>query len=526
MNTSPPTPSTPRIAIALLALSLLLAPAAAAQESTSPTPPTSLPTLPNPPSPKAKNPKPGSKDANDRAAELAAESTKAFLAGDIDKAEELLNQQLKLQPTNFVIFYNLACCRAQKGDKAGGCDYLTKAIDNGFCDLHQLQKDATLDPLRTEPKFREILNNWDAILEARREANVKGTEELFKKGYTSLRDERLKLVYRSAFDAKSTQMAIDEMGKLAEWGDENLLPGLLDKGQMEHDAWVVVVLPNRQDFTKWVVGVYGPDAVGQLSMIAGAYEHDAKRLVSMDLGATLRHEFFHVLHWRDMTRRGHVQPIWIMEGLCSLVEDYDFDAKGKLHPTISWRTNICKRLEKLGKLEPIENIAKLTPLQFSSSRPLANYAQARTVFLYLNDEGKLKDWYVEYTDHQHEDPTGVKAIEKVLGKPIKDVNKDYHAWVRKLDMVPEEIKPGMASLGIEIDAGNGEGPIVMGVDRHGENRPDLKLNDIITSIDHRATRDIAELVRVLSGYKPGDIVEVGYRRGKIYGNTSVTLVAR
>src|SRR5262249_32494882 len=156
-------------------------------------------------------------------------------------------------PKNFVIFYNLACCRAQEGDKAAGCDYLTKAIDNGFCDLRQLQKDATLDPLRTEPKFRDILNNWDAILEARREANLKGTEELFNKGYTSTRDERLKLVYRSAFDGKSTQMAIDEMGKLAEWGDENLLPGLLDKGQMEHDAWVVVVLPNRQDFTKWVV---------------------------------------------------------------------------------------------------------------------------------------------------------------------------------------------------------------------------------------------------------------------------------
>src|SRR5262249_10254315 len=159
-------------------------------------------------------------------------------------------------------------------------------------------------------KFRDILNNWDAILEARREANVKGTEELFKKGYTSTRDERLKLVYRSAFDTRSTELALTEMGKLANWGNENLLPGLLDKGQMEHDAWVVVVLPNRQDFTKWVTSVYGSDAVGSISMIAGAYEHDQKRLVSMDLGATLRHEFFHVLHWRDMTRRGQVQPIW------------------------------------------------------------------------------------------------------------------------------------------------------------------------------------------------------------------------
>ena len=493
-----------------------------AQESTAPG---ELPTLPNPPSAKARK-EPTGKDASEKAAELASESTKAFLAGDLAKAEELLKQQLKLQPKNFVVFYNLACCRAMQHDVAGGCDYLTKAIENGFCDLRQLERDHTLDPLRGEQRFRDILNNWPAILEARREANLKGTEDLFKRGYANSRDERLKLAYRSAFDENSSTAAKAELTKLAEWGDANLIPGLLDKGQMERDAWVVVVLPNRQDFMKWVVAAYGPEAVGQLSMIAGAYEHDQKRLVSMDLGATLRHEFFHVLHWRDMTRRGQMHPIWIMEGLCSLVEDYDTDKDGNLHPSPSWRSNIVKRLEKLGKLSPIEDVAKLSPLGFSGTRPLANYAQSRTFFLYLCDQGKLKDWYVEYTGNYREDPSGVKAIEKTLGKPIKDVNKDYRAWVRALAMVPEEIKPGMASLGLEIDAGNGEGPVVMGLDRRGQGRPDLKLSDIITSIDHRATRDIAELVRVLSAYKPGDTVEVGYRRGKLYQTTSVTLVAR
>jgi hypothetical protein len=507
-----------------------------AQSPTSPTSDDAIPTLPAPPSPKAHKPseqgepkpkpKPSSKEDTERAGELAAESTKAFMAGDVAKAEGLLLEQLKIQPKNFVVYYNLACCRAMQKDPKGGCDYLTKAIENGFCDLRQLEHDPTLDALRGEQRFRDILNNWPAILEARRDANVKGTEELFKKGYTNSKDERLKLSYRSAFDENSSRIAKEEMVRLAEWGDECVIPGLLDKGQMERDAWVVVVLPNRQDFMKWVVSMYGPDAVGSTSMIAGAYEHDQKRLVSMDLGATLRHEFFHVLHWRDMTRRGQMHPIWIMEGLCSLVEDYDFDKEGHLHPTVSWRSNIVKRLEKLGQLAPIEEIAKLSPFQFSGSRPLAKYAQARTIFLYLSDQGKLKDWYVEYTGAYREDPTGVKAIEKVLGKPIKDVNKDYRAWVRKIDMVPEEIKPGMASLGVEIDAGNGEGPVVLGIDRRGSDRPDLKMNDIITSIDHRATRDVAELVRVLSGYKPGDTVEVGYRRGKIYGTTSVTLVAR
>jgi hypothetical protein len=492
-----------------------------------------IPTLPAPPSPKAHKPQKTPTDFNagqdketgDRAAELAAESTKAFLSGDIAKAEELLKEQLKLQPKNFVVYYNLACCRAMLKDAKGGCDYLSKAIENGFCDRRQLEHDPTLDSLRNEQRFRDILNNWPAILDARREANLKGTEELFKQGYTNSKDERLKLSYRSAFDANSSRLAKEEMGRLADWGNENLIPGLLEKGQMEQDAWVVVVLPSRADFMRWVVSAYGPDAVGSTAMIAGAYEHDQKRLVSMDLGATLRHEFFHVLHWRDMTRRGQMHPIWIMEGLCSLVEDYDTDKEGHLHPAPSWRSNIVKRLEKLGQLAPIEDIAKLSPVKFAQA-PLAKYAQSRTIFLYLYNMGKLKDWYVEYTTNYREDVSGVKAIEKVLGKPIKEVNKEYRAWVRKLEMVPEEIKPGMASLGVEIDSGNGEGPVVVGLDRHGPDRPDLKINDIITSVDHRSTRDVAEMVRVLSAYKPGDKVEVGYRRGKLYGVTTVTLVAR
>jgi S1-C subfamily serine protease len=137
--------------------------------------------------------------------------------------------------------------------------------------------------------------------------------------------------------------------------------------------------------------------------------------------------------------------------------------------------------------------------------------------------GKLKEWYTEYTSTYREDPTGIKAMERVLGRTIKDINKDYKAWVRALPEVPEQITRGMASLGLEIEAGSGEGPVVASL---GRGRRDLKLGDIITSIDNRPTRDIAELVRVLGSCKPGQTVEVGFRRGKIYGTVMVELVAK
>jgi hypothetical protein len=323
----------------------------------------------------------------------------------------------------------------------------------------------------------------------------------------------------------AAEAAKKELALIAKWGNEELIEGLLDTEKMKNDPWVIVILPNRTDFMRWLVSVYGPDAASGNAMIAGSYEHDAKRLVSMDLGSTLRHEFFHVLHWRDMTRRGQMHAIWVMEGLCSLVEDYDLDASGKLTPAVSWRTNMVKRLEKLSKLTPIEKLAAMGPQQFSGDRPLAHYAEARTFFMYLHDRKKLKAWYKEYTATYREDPNGSKAIETVLGKDFKWINRDYRMWVRELPDVPEQITRGMASLGMELETGKDEGPVVISVDRR-RGAPALKPGDVITSIDNRTTRDLAELVRVLSTYHAGTVVTVGYRRGKVYGEEVVELVMK
>lgn len=490
-----------------------------------------VPLLDAPPSPKARKAaepraETGSKeDIAEKAAKLSGDALRAFEKNDVAAAEAALRAQLELQPDNFVALYNLACCRALRGDKTGGLDFLERAIKAGFCDLRTLQKDGMLSSLHGEARYKDTIEHWGGVLEARRDANLEGAAKVFTRGYTNSTDEKLKLAYRSAFDEKSAAAAKAELHTLGEWGDREVFGDLLNAEKSKNDAWVVVVLPTRPDFMKWVVSLYGPGVVGQTSTIGGSYEHDSKRLVSMDLGSSLRHEFFHVLHWRDMTRRGQFHPIWIMEGLCSLVEDYDGDGAGGLRPSTSWRSNVVKRLEKLNKMDTIGQLAKLGPMAFSGSRPLAHYAEARTVFLYLYQCGKLKAWYGAYVEGYRAEPSGIAAMEKVLGKPIKDIEKDYKAWVRLLPEVPEQIASGAASLGLDVDAGNGEGPVVAAVDRR-RGAPALKVGDVITSIDHRATRDIAEMVRVLGGLRVGQKVEVAYRRGKVYGEVEVELVGR
>src|SRR6185369_8534018 len=109
------------------------------------------------------------------------------------------------------------------------------------------------------------------------------------------------------------------------------------------------------------------------------------------------HEFWHIMHWRDMDARAQQHPIWIMEGLCSLVEDVDTGPNGGMIPKPSWRTNMVRRLAKGGSLIPLEVLFATGYKTFMNDRPLAYYGESRALFLYLHQRGKLKDWYTFYT---------------------------------------------------------------------------------------------------------------------------------
>lgn len=459
------------------------------------------------------------------AARLAGESVKAFARGEYAQAADLLRRQRDLQPDNFVVHYNLACALAMQGQADEAAVSLERAVETGFSDIHHLRRDTTLAPLRTHPRYLQIINAWPAIIDAQRDARIEKIEAHFKGKYTTARDESLRLVYRSALDEKSLAAAREELPRLARFAEESVMPGILDPEALREDPWVMVILPTTQDFKRWAVSVYGEAAVSTTSMIGGSYEHDEKRLVSIDIGSTFRHEFFHVLHWRSCTRLGQPHPIWIMEGLCSLVEDYDLDDAGRVVPATSWRTNMAKRILRINSLLPIETIATMPQLRFSGSRPLAHYAQARAIFLFLHQSGRLKDWYAHYTANFEADPSGVASLEAVFGAPIKDINAQYRSWLKALPEVPEQIARGKASLGIEVDAGAGDGPVVAVVPR-GVRPGELRMGDVIQSIDGRPTRDLAELVRVLGTCTPGQEVEVAYRRGQLHRTTKVTLIPR
>ena len=454
------------------------------------------------------------------------ETVEAFAAGDLDTAAALLDKLIRWQPGNFVHRYNLACVRSRQDDPEAAAELLLQAVEFGFSDVALIRNDPSLAAARETTTVQSMLAKWDEILERRVDTDLERARDRYGSKYWYVKDPDLRLAFVCAYDEQTLEEVKAEIHEVHEWAMENVFSGTDAADQLVHpdDPWILVVLPNQNDFRQWAAQTYGPAARSFTQAIGGHYSHDEKQLVTMDLGATIRHEFMHVLHWRSNGRRNQMHPVWVQEGLCSLIEDYDRTVTGELVPVESWRTNQAQFLAKTGHLLHIRDLCNIPRDRFTSSRPLARYAQSRALFLFMHREGKLAEWYAHFTEHFREDPSGVASIEAVLDGTLDEINDRYADFCRQLPEVPEEVRRGMASLGVTIDAeGTGEGLRVAA--RPRRDAGDLRLGDIVTHIEDRPVRDYWELVRVLTSYEPGQTVTVRYRRARLHRECEVTLQA-
>lgn len=75
---------------------------------------------------------------------------------DIDK------KLISLRPSDPLAHYNLACSYAllKKTDQA--IKWLTKAVELGYRDFGYIRKDRDLDAVRSDPRFRQLLQQFGA----------------------------------------------------------------------------------------------------------------------------------------------------------------------------------------------------------------------------------------------------------------------------------------------------------------------------------------------------------------------------
>ena len=146
-------------------------------------------------------------------------------------------------------------------------------------------------------------------------------------------------------------------------------------------------------------------------------------------GGTLVHEIVHpfiATNFPDC-------PSWFNEGLASLYEQTG-SRDGHIIGLTNWRLPSLQRAIRGGGLGSFEQLCNTSTREFYEDPRGTNYAQARYLCYYLQEQGKLHDFYQRFQRGAKEDPTGYKTLQTVLGeKDMAAFQKRWEKYVMALE---------------------------------------------------------------------------------------------
>jgi len=144
------------------------------------------------------------------------------------------------------------------------------------------------------------------------------------------------------------------------------------------------------------------------------YYSAAHRALIMNIGTgggTLVHEIVHPFVRANFPKC----PAWFNEGLGSLYEQSG-ERNGHIIGRTNWRLPGLQRAIKAGMVPSFKELTSTTDSEFYGDDKGTNYAQARYLCYYLQEQGKLTKFYHEFVDNQRDDPTGYQSLVKILGE--------------------------------------------------------------------------------------------------------------
>jgi len=160
----------------------------------------------------------------------------------------------------------------------------------------------------------------------------------------------------------------------------------------------------------------------------GYFRRDNIMVMNVGTGTgTLVHELVHALIRPDFPG----VPEWFNEGLGSLFEQCTL-AECDIRGLENWRLPALQRAIRDKKLRPLKEL--INDADFYGDHHVGlNYAQARYLLMYLQEQGKLAEYYKRLRTEQAEDTTGLKTLEAVIGpKSLAEFEKEWRAWVLRL----------------------------------------------------------------------------------------------
>jgi hypothetical protein len=433
----------------------------------------------------------------------------SFMDGDYARAATLIETHLEQHPGDPVMLYNAACayCHLQEIERAA--TYLHRAVAAGLDDLDQIARDPDLEPLRDHPIYRAMVRGLEETTSANAESLERWRSYFGSDEYLYDQDRERRIAYATALDRTSHL----EMRRMIERQADQLQRMLF---AVSLDSYLLIAVPTPRDGERLF---NGNDRAG------GIYEHDKRRLIARDTGSSLRHELVHALHYAHMDQLGQRHPLWIQEGLASLYESYVIDSDGG---SISFlpneRHNIVKGLALSGRLTRWRDLFEMSDDEFMDKASRL-YPQARSIFEYLAEQGKLSCWYRALIENHEADPSGGRAIRICFDQPLSEVERQWQQWVRRRPKVDIAIDNGDAALGIEsaLHSSN-DGVLIADVlPGSAADAGSLEVGDVIVAVDGEPTRSLTELQTIIATKRVGDRVRVRARRDGDYFTVVVRL---
>jgi len=186
------------------------------------------------------------------------------------------------------------------------------------------------------------------------------------------------------------------------------------------DVWL---FKDRQSYEQNVFDLFG----SRPHTPFGYYSSWQKALI-MNIGTgggTLVHEIVHPF----MAANFPQCPSWFNEGLGSLYEQ-SREKNGHIWGLTNWRLRGLQEAikDEDGQMPTFQQLCRTDDREFYDEDPGTNYAQARYLCYYLQQQGLLVKYYHAFHGSAQDDPTGYETLKQVLGDKGKDMAKFQQIW--------------------------------------------------------------------------------------------------
>ena len=189
---------------------------------------------------------------------------------------------------------------------------------------------------------------------------------------------------------------------------------------------VVYLFDGKDSYRAHAKKFFGEDPDTQFGYYSRA--HGALIMNIATGGGTLVHEIVHPF----MEANFPSAPTWFDEGMGSLFEACR-ERDGHIMGLLNWRLQDLKDGIRNGHFVPLAKLLAGTSDQFYKDPAGMHYAEARYLLYYIQEKGKLREYYRRFVGRAKRDPTGANTLCEVLGfKSIGELQAHWLSFVEKL----------------------------------------------------------------------------------------------